>query len=98
MERLKGQKVWLVQYDDDDDSLIGVVDNISEGFISLRSDGDTTPSLWVNLANVKEIELFREEETGRRSHLSVVPIDGKTRPKPAGKPSGKPGGKPDGKR
>ncbi|GEM_PF-2771280 len=74
MERLHGQKVWVVQFDDDDDSLIGIVDKIADGFIALRNDGEPMPSLYVNLTNVKEIELFREEERGRRGHLSVVPL------------------------
>ena len=82
MERLKGQKVWLVQFDDDDDSLIGIVDSIADGFVALRSDGETQPTLWVNLSNVKEIEIFRDEPRGQRGHLSVVPLPGRGRGRP----------------
>lgn len=74
MERLKGQKVWIYQFDDDDDSVIGVVDSIANGFIALCYEGDTMPALFVNLSNVREIEIFREEPQPA-SHLQVVPLD-----------------------
>ena len=72
MQRLKGQKVWVYQFDDDDDSVIGVVDSIEDGFIALRYEGDQNPALYVNLSNVREIEVFREEPA---RHLHVVPLD-----------------------
>ena len=74
MERLKGQKVWVYQFDDEDDSVIGIVDSIENGFIALRYEGDAIPALYVNLTNVREIELFREEPM-RPGHLQVVPLD-----------------------
>lgn len=74
MERLKGQKVWVYQFDDDEDSVIGIVDNVADGFIALRYEGDPAPALYVNLSNVREIELFREEPH-KRGHLQVVPLD-----------------------
>lgn len=74
MERLKGQKVWVYQFDDDDDSVIGVVDSVENGFIALRYEGDPLPALYVNLSNVREIELFREEPA-RPGHLQIVPLD-----------------------
>jgi hypothetical protein len=74
MERLKGQKVWVYQFDDDEDSVIGIVDSVANGFISLRYEGDPAPALYVNLTNVREIELFREEPH-KKGHLQIVPID-----------------------
>ncbi len=64
MKRLIGQKVWVVQFDDEDTSVIGVIDAVDSGFIALRNERETEPSLYVNLANVKEIEVFREEGEG----------------------------------
>ena len=63
MKRLVGKKVWIVQYDDEDNnSIIGVVEGLDNGFISLRMESETDPTLYVNLTNVKEIEVFRERE------------------------------------
>ncbi len=59
MKRLIGQKVWVVQFDDDDTSAFGLVDSIEDGFIALRNERETEPSLYVNLANVREIEIYR---------------------------------------
>lgn len=64
MKRLIGQKVWVVQFDDEDTSVIGVIDSIDSGFLALRNDKETEPSLYVNLANVKEIEIFSVEGKG----------------------------------
>lgn len=64
MQRLVGQKVWVVQYDDEDTSVIGIVEGIENNFIALRNDRDTEPTLWVNLANVKEIEVYKVEGEG----------------------------------
>lgn len=64
MKRLTGQKVWIVQFDDDDTSVIGVVDSVDSGFIALRNENETEASLYVNLTNVKEIEIFRQQGEG----------------------------------
>ncbi len=64
MKRLIGQKVWVVQFDDDDTSAFGLVDSIDDGFIALRNERETEPSLYVNLANVREIEIYRASGEG----------------------------------
>ena len=64
MKRLTGKKVWVVQFDDEDTSVIGVVDNVDNGFVALRNEHEDIPTLYVNLANVKEIEVFREQGEG----------------------------------
>lgn len=64
MQRLIGQKVWVIQFDDEDTSVIGIVDGLEGGFIALRNERETQPSLYVNLTNVKEIELYRPEGEG----------------------------------
>ncbi|MCO4761923.1 MAG: hypothetical protein KC502_10490 [Myxococcales bacterium] len=61
MKRLVGQKVWVVQFDDEETSVIGVVDSVDSGFVALRNESETEPSLYVNLSNVKEIEVYRQE-------------------------------------
>ena len=64
LKRLVGKKVWVIQYDDEDNSVIGVVEGVGDGFIALRMDHETDPTLYVNLTNVKEIEVFREKGEG----------------------------------
>ena len=64
MKRLVGKKVWVVQFDDEETSVIGVIDAIEGGFIALRNDQEAEPSLYVNLSNVKEIEVFNIEGKG----------------------------------
>lgn len=64
MQALIGQKVWVIQFDDEDTSVIGIVDSIESGFIALRNERERTPTLYVNLTNVKEIEVFRNEGEG----------------------------------
>lgn len=63
---LVGKKVWVVQYDDEDSSVYGIVHSIEDGFIALCIEGDDQedPALFVNLQNVKEIEKFHEQEEG----------------------------------
>lgn len=63
MKSLVRKKVWVVQYDDDEDSVCGIVHSIEDGFIAIcRTEKDEEPTLFVNLQNVKEIETFREQE------------------------------------
>ncbi len=64
MQSLIGQKVWVIQFDDEDTSVIGIVDAVESGFIALRNEREATASLYVNLTNVKEIEVFRNEGEG----------------------------------
>lgn len=64
MQSLIGQKVWVIQFDDEDTSVIGIVGAIESGFIALRNEREATASLYVNLTNVKEIEVFRNEGEG----------------------------------
>jgi hypothetical protein len=64
MQQLIGQKVWVIQFDDEDTSVIGIVDAVEAGFIALRNERETSPSLYVNLTNVKEIEVYRHEGEG----------------------------------
>lgn len=64
MKQLIGQKVWVVQFDDDDTSVIGIVESVDQGFIALRNERETEPSLYVNLTNVREIEVFRTSNEG----------------------------------
>ena len=64
MKHLTGKKVWVIQFDDDENSVIGIVEGVEDGFISLRMDHETEPTLYVNLQNVKEIEVFRSNGEG----------------------------------
>jgi len=64
MQRLIGQKVWVIQFDDEDTSVIGIVDGIDSGFIALRNELEAQPSLYVNVTNIKEIEVYRKEGEG----------------------------------
>lgn len=64
MQALIGQKVWVIQFDDEDTSVIGIVEAIESGFVALRNERETTASLYVNLSNIKEIEVFRNEGEG----------------------------------
>ena len=64
MQTLIGQKVWVIQFDDEDTSVIGIVEAIETGFIALRNEREASASLYVNLTNVKEIEVFRNEGEG----------------------------------
>lgn len=64
MQSLIGQKVWVIQFDDEDKSVIGIVEAVETGFIALRNEREASASLYVNLTNVKEIEVFRNEGEG----------------------------------
>jgi len=64
VQQLIGQKVWVIQFDDDDSSVIGIVTGVENNFIALRNERDAGPTLYVNLANVKEIEVYKPEGEG----------------------------------
>ena len=64
LKRIIGKKVWVIQFDDEDNSVIGIAEGVDNGFIALRMEHETGPTLFVNLANVKEIEVFRERGEG----------------------------------
>jgi hypothetical protein len=59
VENLVGKKVWVIQFDDEENSVIGIVEGLDGGFIALRMEHEAEPTLYVNLRNVKEIEVFR---------------------------------------
>jgi hypothetical protein len=79
MERLVSKKVWVVQYDDEDNSVIGIVESVCDGFIALRMDHEDDPTLYINLRNVKEIEVFRDRGENEL-RLLRFPIDTPTDP------------------
>ena len=96
-----GKKVWLAQYDDEDDfTLFGVLVGVSDGFASLRVDSEETPGILVNLQNVKEVELYREgdekvvKKSGAKSKkkgkvvVHLFPPAPKAKPKKKDKPNG----------
>ena len=64
MKRLIGQKVWVIQFDDEDTSVIGIVEGLENNFLALRNDRDKEPTLYVNFANIKEIEVYKPEGEG----------------------------------
>ncbi len=75
MNRLIGKKVWVIQYDDDDNSVYGTVDAIGDGFIAIKVDQDPDPTIYVNLRGVKEIEVYREREREGELRLLHFPTD-----------------------
>ena len=72
MQELVGKKVWVIQFDDGDDAAFGTVESIGDRFIALRFEGDDSASLYINLKNVKEIEVFRPSGEGEVRHLRVL--------------------------
>jgi len=84
MKRLIGKKVWVVQFDDEHDSIIGVVDGFDQGFVALRNGNEEDPSLYVNLTNVKEIEIYRPEGEGE---LRILRFPGSDKGGPTHDPS-----------
>ncbi len=64
MKALVGQKVWVIQFDDEDTSVVGIIDQIDNGFVALRNEREKEPTLYINLTNVKEIEVYRVEGEG----------------------------------
>jgi len=82
MKRLVGKKVLIVQYDDEDNNpIVGIVEGLDTGFISLRMESEDDPTLYVNLANVKEIEVLRELENDQFRLLRFP--DGSSEPTPS---------------
>jgi hypothetical protein len=72
MNSLVGKKVWVIQYDDEDDAVLGICEGFENNFIKLRQELEEEPSLYINLANVKEIELFRPDGEGELRYLRAV--------------------------
>ena len=64
MKRLVGKKVWVIQYDDEDDTVLGICEGFSDGFVAIRGEQEDEPTLYVNLANVREIEVYRPPGEG----------------------------------
>ena len=73
MQRLIGKKVWVIQYDDEDDTVLGVCEGFSRGFIAIRGDQDEEPTLYVSLANVREVEVYRPPGEGELRLLRFQP-------------------------
>ena len=77
MESLIGKKIWVIQYDDEEDAILGICEAIGEHFIALRQDLETEPSLYVSLQSIKEIEVFRADGEGELRLLRSVKDEGK---------------------
>lgn len=75
LKSLVGKKVWVIQYDDEDDAVLGICEGFENNFVKLRQDMEKEPSLYINLANVKEIEVFRPEGEGELRFLRAVTSD-----------------------
>lgn len=75
MKNLVGKKIWVIQYDDEDDSVLGICEGFDSSFVALRQELETEPSLYVNLANVKEIEVYRASGEGELRVLKAVKDD-----------------------
>ena len=73
MKRLTGKKIWIIQYNDEDNLVIGLMEVVDNGFIALRMEHEPEPTLYVNLANVKEIEVFRERDSEGQLRLLRFP-------------------------
>ena len=75
MESLIGKKVWIIQYDDEEDAVLGICVGVDQNFIALRQELEVEPSLFINLTNVKEIEVFRSDGEGELRYLRAVKDD-----------------------
>jgi hypothetical protein len=72
LESLVGQKVWIIQYDDIDDAVLAHCVGVDEQFIALRRESEGEPSLFINLTNVREVEVFRGDSGGEIRYLRAV--------------------------
>ena len=72
MQSLVGKKVWVIQYDDEEDAVLGICLGVDQNFIALRQEHEADPSLFINLTNVKEIEVFRTDGEGELRYLRAV--------------------------
>jgi hypothetical protein len=75
LKTLIGKKVWVIQYDDEDDAVLGICEGFEHNFVKLRQELEKEPSLYINLANVKEIELYRPDGEGELRFLRAVPAE-----------------------
>lgn len=75
MQSLIGKKVWIIQYDDEEDAVLGICVGVDQNFIALRQELEVEPSLFINLTNVKEIEVFRSDGEGELRYLRAVKDD-----------------------
>ncbi len=75
LESLVGKKIWVIQYDDIDDSVLAHCVGVDEQFIALRRESESEPSLFINLTNVREIDVFRSDQEGEVRYLRAVKID-----------------------
>ncbi len=72
MKTLIGKKVWVIQYDDEEDAVLGICVGLDQSFIALRQEHEGDASLFINLTNVKEIEVFRTDGEGELRYLRAV--------------------------
>ena len=72
MQSLVGKKVWVIQYDDEEDAVLGICLGVDQNFIALRQEHEAEASLFINLTNVKEIEVFRADGEGELRYLRAV--------------------------
>ena len=72
LESLVGKKVWVIQFDDVDDSVLAHCVGVDEQFIALRRESENEPSLFINLTNVREIDVFRSDQEGEVRYLRAV--------------------------
>ena len=72
MQSLVGKKIWVIQYDDEEDAVLGICEGLDNNFVALRQELETEPSLFINLTNVKEIEVFRSDAEGELRYLRAV--------------------------
>ncbi len=72
LDALVGKKVCVIQYDDVDDSVLAHCVGVDEQFIALRRESINEPSLFINLTNVREIDVFRSDAEGEVRYLRAV--------------------------
>ena len=55
--------------------MLGNCLGVDQNFIALRQEHEAEPSLFINLTNVKEIEVFRTDGEGELRYLRAVKDD-----------------------
>ncbi len=75
LDTLVGKKVWIIQYDDVDDAVLAHCVGVDEQFIALRRESEGEASLFINLTNVREVEVFRSDGEAEVRYLRAVKSD-----------------------
>ena len=75
LDTLVGKKVWIIQYDDVDDAVLAHCVGVDEQFIALRRESEGEASLFINLTNVREVEVFRNDGEAEVRYLRAVKSD-----------------------